>query len=106
MVLGIRFCLFVKEGHKLAKDREIPRRWRVDTLVGHYKIVVEARLRCGVRIDGTICIGGVGGVVGWGSLLARQSSWGKGGFVSPGMIAGYQVLTLFLVAKRPLVVFP
>ena len=65
MVLGIRLCLFVNEGHELAKDSEIPRRWRVDTLVGHPVCRCrgkDAAMRSKVRIDGTICIGGVGGV--------------------------------------------
>ena len=43
VVLGIRFRLLVKEGHKLAKDREIPRRRRVDAL-GHFdEDLVEVR---------------------------------------------------------------
>ena len=52
MVLGIRFCLFVKEGHKLAKDREIPRRWRVDTLVGHY--ILLSRRGCAAKCESTV----------------------------------------------------
>lgn len=43
VVLGIWLRLLVKEGHKLAKDREIPRRRRVDAL-GHFdEDLVEVR---------------------------------------------------------------
>ena len=99
MVLGIRLCLFVNEGHELAKDSEIPRRWRVDTLVGHPVCRCrgkDAAMRSKVRIDGTICIGA------WAALPIKM---GEGGFrIITGIIAGYQVLTL-ICANRPLLLF-